>query len=200
MIKKGQSSVIGFLLITLIVLVVVSGTFFWAKELLEDSNQFSEISRVENRILDLDKAIREVANEQSQRTVNFNIDNGYLFIENNHTITFRFGENPPDQLYGENIIIFGNASVDGPCLNYSLTGKLGEDRSSCIIRNGRDISINYLRLNETSTDDCYGVQFKSGGTASATKGSHNVLITYSHTNTTTECNTSYIQVINVDIN
>lgn len=187
------------MIITLIIITVISGTFFWAKDLLDDSKQFNEISRIENRMIELDKAIREVANEQSQRSVKFEIDEGYLFIKDNHTITFQLGQNPPDALISPGVAILGNSSTDGPCFDYSVKGILGADRSSCIIEKGREVSINYIILNETVTDDCYAVQFESGGTSAATKGIHDILLTYSHTNTTTDCNTTYIQVIDVDI-
>jgi hypothetical protein len=198
--KKGQTNITGFLIITLIIIVVVSGTFFWAKEFLDDSNQINEISRIENRMIELDKAIREVANEQSQRSVNFDIDDGYLFIENNHTITFTFERNPPGSFISKGTAILGNASINGSCFNYTVLGTLGEERSSCLMKKGRDISVNYIMLNDTLTNKCYSVQFEPNGNAAAGKGSHKVLLTYSHTNTTTDCiNTSYIQVINVDI-
>ena len=197
--KKAQTNIIGFLMVTLIVLVVVSGTFFWAKNFLDEANHFNEISRIENRMIELDKAIREVVNEQSQRKVKFEIDEGYLFIDNNHTITFSFARNPPSSLDSSGVAILGNTSRSGPCFNYNITGELGTDRSSCIVKKGRDISINYITLNDTSSQNCYSVQFQSGGTAAAGSGIHDILLTYSHTNTTTECNSNYIQVINVDI-
>jgi hypothetical protein len=197
--KKGQSNVIGFLIIALIILVVVSGTFFWAKDLLDTSKQYNEAGRIENRMIEFDKAIREVANEQSQRTINFEIEEGYLFIDNNHTITFTFGQNLPRSLDSIGVAIFGNTSLTGPCFDYSIRGKLGDDRSSCIIKKGREISINYIELNDTITDDCYAVQFESGGNAATGPGDHTILLTYSHTNITSNCNTSYIRVINIDI-
>jgi hypothetical protein len=198
--KKGQTSIAGFLIITLIILVVVSGTFFWAKEFIDDSNHINDMSRMENRMIELDKAIREVANEQSQRSVDFEIKEGYLFIENNHTITFTFERNPPPAFISKGTASLGNASKDGPCFNYTILGNLGVDRSSCIVKKGRDISVNYIMLNDSTKDKCYSVQFESGGTAATGKGSHKVLLTYSHTNTTTDCvNTSYVQVIKVDM-
>ena len=197
--KTGQTNVVGFLIITLIILVVVSGTFFWAKGLLDETNQFNEISRMENRMIELDKAIREVVNEQSQRTVSLEIDEGYLFIEDNHTMTFTFSKSPPKSLDTGGVAVLGNASTDGPCFDYSVKGILGTDRSSCIVKKGNQLSINYIMMNETSTDDCYSVQFESGGTAAAGKGLHEILLTYSHTNTTSDCNTSYIRVVDIDI-
>ncbi|MBT3940434.1 hypothetical protein HOD83_02010 [Candidatus Woesearchaeota archaeon] len=196
--RKGQTNIIGFLLITLIVLVIVSSTFFWAKGFLDDSNHVNEISRVENRLIELDKAIRDVANEQSQRTVKFEVDEGYLFIDNNHTITFSFARNPP-KAFDNTVAILGNTSRTGPCFNYSVIGTLGTDRSSCIIRNGRELSVNYIMLNDTNTNNCYSVQFDAGDNAAAGKGMHDILITYAQTNTTTECNNSYIQVVKIDI-
>jgi hypothetical protein len=199
MTKKGQSNIIGFMIITLIILVVVSTTFFWANDLLGDSAHVNEMGRMENRMLELDKAIREVANEQSQRNIKFEIESGYFFIENNHTLTYSFNRNPPKSFDSSGVAILGNTSTVGPCFNYSIISTLGEDRSSCIIKKGRDIKINYIVLNETNTQDCYSVQFESGGTAAAGKGIHNILLTYSHTNITSDCNNSYIRVIKVDI-
>ena len=196
--KKGQSNIIGFMMIMLIVLVAVSGTFFWAKDLLEESKQVNDISRVENRMIALDNAIRDVANEQSQRSLNFKIDGGYLFIEDNHTITYTSNKVLPKELESSGVAIFGNTSSDSSCFDYSVVSELGSDRSSCIIKKGKDISINYIMLNDT-VDDCYSVQFIAGSSGAAGNGNHNILVSYSHTNTTTDCNTSYIQVITIDI-
>jgi len=197
--KTGQTNIVGFLIITLIILVVVSGTFFWAKEMLDDSKHVSEISQIENRMIELDKAIREVVNEQSQRSIKFDIENGYLFIADNHTITFSFARNPPESFDSAGVAILGNSSSAGVCFNNNVRGILGTERSSCIIRKGREISVNYIIMNETITDNCYSVQFEGSGTGAAGKGTHEILLTYSHTNTTTECNTSYIRVVDVDI-
>jgi hypothetical protein len=197
--KKGQSNIIGFMMVMLIVLVVVSGTFFWAKDLLEESKQVNDLSRVENRMIALDNAIREVANEQSQRSLNFKIDGGYLFIEDNHTITYTSNKVVPSEFDSSGVAIFGNTSAGSSCFDYSVRGELGEDRSSCIIKKGRDISVNYIMLNDTTNNDCYSVQFIAGSSGAAGNGEHNMLISYAYTNTTTECNTSYIQVIKIDI-
>jgi len=197
--KKGQSNVIGFMMIMLIVLVAVSGTFFWAKDMLEEAKQVNDISRVENRMIALDNAIKDVANEQSQRSINFKIDEGYLFIENNHTITYTSNKVLPKEIDSSGVAIFGNTSSNSPCFDYSVKGELGTDRSSCIIKKGRDISINYIMLNDTATNDCYSVQFIAGSSGAAGKGNHNILVSYAYTNTTTECNTSYVQVVKIDI-
>jgi hypothetical protein len=197
--KKGQSNVIGFMMIMLIVLVAVSGTFFWAKDLLEEAKQVNDISRVENRMIALDNAIKDVANEQSQRSLNFQIDEGYLFIENNHTMTYTSNKVLPNELNSGGIAIFGNTSSDSSCFDYAIRGELGIDRSSCIVKKGRDISIRYIMLNDTVNDDCYSVQFIAGSSGAAGKGNHNILVSYAYTNTTTECNTSYVQVVKIDI-
>ena len=58
---KGQSQVVGFTVITLIMLSITSIVFLWAQPLIERSVDFNNIDRMENQMIKLDNAIKEVA-------------------------------------------------------------------------------------------------------------------------------------------
>jgi len=54
---KGQAQIVGFTMLTLIMLSVTAIVFFWANPLIERSNNINEISRIEANMRMLDNAI-----------------------------------------------------------------------------------------------------------------------------------------------
>jgi len=199
--KKGQSDVVGFVIITLIILIVVSGTFFWARGMIETNNDFNDVTRMENRMREINKAIEEVANEQGQRSINLDLNEGWLFIEDNSTLTYSADLELPYAKHGSDSVLIGNGSSEGPCLSTSY-GILGTDNIGCLIENGEvNIKLKYIILNETSSNNCYNIVLESGGTAAARKGTHNLLIKYdrTETNSATGCTQLITKVINIDM-
>ena len=75
---RGQSQVVGFTLITLIMLALTAIVFIWANPLIQNSKDVNDLDRIENRLILLDNAIREVAIQKSQRTIDFEIKSGSL--------------------------------------------------------------------------------------------------------------------------
>ena len=55
---KGQSQVVGFTIITLIMLSITSIVFLWAQPLIERSSDFNDIDSMENQMIKLDNSIK----------------------------------------------------------------------------------------------------------------------------------------------
>ena len=85
---RGQSQVVGFTLITLIMLALTAIVFIWANPLIQNSKDVNDLDRIENRLILLDNAIKEVAIQKSQRTIDFEITSGSLMMENSSTLVY----------------------------------------------------------------------------------------------------------------
>jgi len=176
--KKGQSDIVGFLVVTLIILAVVSTTFFWARPMLEQNNNFNDVTRTENRMIALHNAIKDVANEHGQRRIPFTINNGWLTVESNQTIRYHAFIDLPEPKIGDTWrVMIGNVSSSGPCQS-SVLGDLGYDDVGCLRERGSiEMELNYIVLNDTSDGTCYGILLDPKNGAAA-KGENSVLIIY----------------------
>ncbi len=201
--RKAQAEVVGFVLLTLIVIAIVSISFFWAKPQIDKINNVAEVKRIENRMLALNNAIRDVANEKSQRTVPFDIKKGQLYLANDRTITYSAYMDLPDQLVSSERVLAGNKNESGPCMDSTLFGTLGTDEAGCLIEKGSiELELKYINLNDTANNECHGIFLTPGDNAMVGSGSHTVLLTFKETNTSAigSCTTSYRQIITVDMN
>ncbi len=203
--KRAQVNVVGFTLVTLIIIIVVSISFIWGRDLIEKSTNVNELSRVETRMVELHTAIKEVANERSQRSVSFEIKDGWLFTPNNNTIRFEsFAVLPTPQRFNKNRVVAGNYSENGACLNASTSlGRLGYDDPGCLIQKGGAIfELEYIVLNDTISNECFGILLEPKNNVAASKGSHRVLLTFNNTiNSASLANCSSISysVVNIEI-
>jgi type II secretory pathway pseudopilin PulG len=199
---KGQAQIVGFTLLTLIMLSITAIVFFWANPLIERSNNINEVSRMEANLRMLDNAIHEVAIQQTQRSINFDIDKGFLRVKNNATIEFTSVMDLPS-MSGERIVVKGyNKTSGGACLNSSRIGVVGIDSSSCITKQGAIIyQIYFPLLNDTVNNECVGIRLGFGDNTGAGKGKHSILLTYDYSNTTAEtsCPTINKPVVKIDI-
>jgi len=184
---KGQAQIVGFTLLTLIMLSVTAIVFFWANPLIERSNNINEVSRMEANMRMLDNAIHEVATQQTQRSLSFDIDKGYLIVRNSSTIEFTSTFDLPSAS-GEAIVVKGYNKTDGGnCLNKSRIGIVGTDTSSCITKQGAVIyKLYFPLLNDTANNECVAIRIGFGDNTATGKGRHSVLLTYDHLNTTAE--------------
>lgn len=196
---RAQSTIIGFLLITLIALVIVGATFFWGKPLIERSLDFDELSRLENRMLELHTAIKKVANEQSQATVPFTITKGTLALDpKDNEIIFEANLDVP--------IAVGRELLDGTVnttLNSSDIGKLGVDEPAILLERKKvELNLRYILLNDSITGDCYGIDLQPGTQSTAGVGSHKVLLKWTGENrssTFSGCRNVTLQIVTVNI-
>ncbi len=184
---KGQAQIVGFTMLTLIMLSVTAIVFFWANPLIERSNNINEISRIEANMRMLDNAIHEVATQQTQRSLNFDIEKGYLVLRNNSVTEFSSTVDLPGSS-GREIVIKGYNKTDGgSCLNKSKVGVVGTDTASCITQTGAIVyKLYFPLLNDTTNDECVGIKMSYGSNSAVGKGRHSILLTYDYLNTTAE--------------
>jgi len=202
--KKAQASIVGFSLITLILLTTVSFSFIWGRNLIEKSSNVNDLARVENQLVKLHTAIKEVANERTQRTVNFDIVDGWLLVPDNNSIRYEsFGDLPEAFRFNDVRLIVGNTSSFGPCLNSSVDiGRLGFDDPGCLKQTrGGIYELDYIILNDTIENECFGILLDISGNVGATKGEHKVLLTFNDTRevSTSVCPTVIFSTVKINI-
>lgn len=186
---RGQSQVVGFTLITLIMLALTAIVFIWANPLIQNSKDVNDLDRIENRLILLDNAIREVAIQKSQRTIDFEISSGSLMMENSSTLVYFTNVDLPFTS-GEKIVVRGSIPDDdntsaGHCLNESTNGTIGIDSSSCLLLQGSAIYELYYPVLNDSNNKCFAIRL-TGSDTGAGKGKHKIKLKYDHLNDSAE--------------
>jgi len=186
---RGQSQVVGFTLITLIMLALTAIVFIWANPLIQNSKDVNDLDRIENRLILLDNAIREVAIQKSQRTIDFEISSGSLMMENSSTLVYFTNIDLPFKS-GEKIVVRGSIPDDdntsaGHCLNESTNGTIGIDSSSCLLLQGSAIYELYYPVLNDSNSNCFAIRL-TGSDTGAGKGKHKIKLKYDHLNDSAE--------------
>jgi type II secretory pathway pseudopilin PulG len=182
---RGQSQVVGFTLITLIMLALTAIVFIWANPLIQNSKDINDLDRIENRLILLDNAIKEVAIQKSQRTIDFEIISGSLMMENSSTLVYFTNIDLPFAS-GKKIVVRGsNYTSGGLCLNESINGTIGTDSSSCLLLQGSAIYELYYPVLNDSDDNCFAIRL-TGDDTGAGKGKHKIKLKYDHLNTSVE--------------
>ena len=186
---RGQSQVVGFTLITLIMLALTAIVFIWANPLIQNSKDVNDLDRIENRLILLDNAIREVAIQKSQRTIDFEISSGSLMMENSSTLVYFTNIDLPFKS-GEKIVVRGSIPDDdntsaGHCLNESTNGTIGIDSSSCLLLQGSAIYELYYPVLNDSNNKCFAIRL-TGSDTGAGKGKHKIKLKYDHLNDSAE--------------
>ncbi len=191
--RKGQSTVIGFLAVTAIAIVIAGTTFFWAKPLLDKTIAQDEVLRIENRLLETHEMIKLVANSRSQASVNFDIGEGALFLDNiNNTIVFRMHTELPETY--KNVVLLGNSTYE--------VGTLGVDEPAYILEQGAYIAkLHYRVLKNDVTGNCIGILLESGTQAAAGKGEHSIFLKWLRDNSTvvSGCTSTTLQVVQFEV-
>lgn len=198
--RRGQAQIVGFTLVTLIMLSITAVVFIWANPLIQNSKDVNDLDRIENKMIQLDNAIREVATQKSQRTIDFEIKSGDLLLESSSKLVYYTNIDLPISS-GEQIVVRGNnKTADGPCLNTSINGSIGIDSSSCLLLQGSAIYELYYPVLSDSTG-CFAIRLKAGNNVGASKGKHKIRLTYDHLSTTNTngCTTSTKPTVEIDI-
>jgi uncharacterized protein (UPF0333 family) len=191
MVKKAQSSIIGFLLITAIALVIVGMTFFFAVPTIDKTRNQDEVVRIENRMIETHAAIKKVANEQTQMTVPFNIEKGILTLDNDNTLIYEANMRLPNTFNPH--LLIGNDTGE--------IGTLGLDEPGYLLEQGAvEMRLHYVLLMD-SAGNCYGVQLRALGQVAAGAGNHFVFFKWAGENTSvlSGCTTTTRQIVDVSI-
>ena len=186
---RGQSQVVGFTLITLIMLALTAMVFIWANPLIQNSKDVNDLARIENRLILLDNAIREVAIQKSQRTIDFEIKSGSLMMQNSTTLVYFTNIDLPFAS-GKKIVVRGSIPNDentseGHCLDENINGTIGTDSSSCLLLQGSAIYELYYPVLNDSDGNCFAIRV-AGDDKGAGKGKHKIKLKYDHLNNSAE--------------
>jgi len=185
---RGQAQIVGFTLVTLIMLSITAVVFIWANPLIQNSKDVNDLDRIENKMILLDNAIREVATQKSQKTIDFEIKSGDLLMESSSKLVYYTNIDLPISS-GEKIVVRGYNNYnnsEGPCLNATRNGSIGTDSSSCLLLQGSAIYELYYPVLNDSDSNCFAIRLKAGNNAGASKGKHKIKLRYDHLNTSVE--------------
>ncbi|MEM2874292.1 MAG: hypothetical protein QW063_02515 [Candidatus Nanoarchaeia archaeon] len=204
---KGQSTIVGFILVTAIAIVIISVSMFWAIPLLEKTQDQQRVQRIEMKFFELHEAIKRVASTQSSLAMDFNIDRGLLSLDaNNNTIIYSAQFDltnpvPRKALLGMTDIMKVKE------LNIMAPGILGTDEPAVLIEQGSlELLLHYRPLN-TTDGNCYRIKLIPGNMPGAGIGRHTIILTWKGENltatTTTfggvNCSTLLDQLVEFDV-
>ncbi len=196
---KAQSNLIGFLILIGIGLSIITTVFLWALPAMQSAQNQDEVFRLENRMIELNNAIKKAANEQGMLTVPFTIKKGMLYLGINNSIVYAANFRLP-QAYQERILLGNKTNVFTNGL-YE-TGILGRNEPAYLMEKGAiELTLRYLLMNDTSTGKCYQIKLTPGNQATAGRGDHTIFVKWVDENTTTVsgCNTTIQEIINIDM-
>ena len=194
--NKGQSTIIGFILITAIAIVIVAFALFFSTPLLERSADQLEVRRLEQKFIELHDTIKKVASDQGQLSTRFVIKKGFLSLDpedNDVVFESQLNLNAPIPCK----VIFGFL---GRCDKIQEVGESGIDESAILTEQSAvDFRLHYRILNNTA-GDCFRIKLVPGQQTAASSGRHTIFVKWLQENTTTNvtsvptftsgCNTS----------
>lgn len=192
---RAQSTVIGFLAITVIAVIIAGTTFYWAKPLFDKTLAQDEVLRVENRMLETHAAITRAANTQSQTTVGFDVNEGVLTLDANNSIIFKMQTELPNPY--RDVVMLGNYTNSTDDLR-----TLGVDEPAYILEQGSyQIKLHYQYLRDNSTNQCTGILLEPGGQTAVGPGRHSIFVKWVRQNATTVtgCGSTTLQVVQVEM-
>ncbi len=150
--KKGQSTSLGAILITGIILSLVLITYVWGQGLVETQQTVTTANYMETRMLDFRTSINEVAHEgiNSTRLVHFSISEGTLEIQNgsycsggspnNNALVYELGTSS-ELVESRNLI-----SIDPIESNMDCTASYSNSSSSVLLAKSDKAGNDYLNI------------------------------------------------------
>jgi hypothetical protein len=184
--KKAQSTIIGFVLIVAMAIIIISLTFFWARPLIERTQDQQEVMRLEQKMFELHNAIKKVASERGTISIPFDIKRGVIALNNiNNTINYQGQFNIQTPVSKK--LVFGNNSAPG---NFTtLTAEeivpLGVEEPAYMYEQGAvEFNLHYRVVKDANTNNCYRIKLAPGQQAAAGVGNHIIKLTWLTENTT----------------
>ncbi len=200
--KKAQSTIIGFILITAIAVAIISATMFWARPLIERAQDQQEVNRMEQKFLELHQAIKKVASEQGALSLPFDINRGVITLSNNNTINYQGQFNvvqptPKKLIFGNNTPTIGTVSPIA-----AEIVPLGTEEPAYLFEQGAvEFNLHYRIVNNSGA--CHQIKLVPGGQAGAGAGSHTIRLIWEGENISTTipsgCSTLTEQLVEFNV-
>lgn len=182
--KKGQSTPLGAILITGIILALVLVTYTWGRGMLESQQTRTSVNYMESKMLEFRKAINAVTHEgvNSTRLVHFSISEGKLSLKN--------GSYCSDGSSGKNALVYevstSSQLVDSSSLisidpietNTDCTASYSNTSSSVLLAKSESVGNDYkttyklwFRQVNDSSGDGYLIELLPGEVSAVSGGS-----------------------------
>lgn len=113
--SKGQVEVVSAVLLTGIMISLVAVAYFWGLPIIQKQKDISKLEKAENIIKDLNKAIKEVANEGGRRKIATHVP-GKLKFELGETdnITLTFKSQGSLMATNQTVYLVGDKGAEAP--------------------------------------------------------------------------------------
>jgi len=183
---RAQINIVGFLLVVTITLTISALVFLWAIPFVQQHHNYIIAENVKEQLIELDRAIIEVARERSATSYELYLPAGQIKFTN-RSIIYSANLNMPEK-YQKNIrYIVGNGSDVVP---------LGEHPSWIRQFGSVNYEVRYILVNESNT--CYGILLLPKGAAG--KGVHKIKLKWvSEITSNATCDIEKWQIIRVQV-
>lgn len=174
---KGQSQLIGVVLLTLILITMIGITYMWGMPLIEKQKDTVKVSNAERLIKELDKKIQNVVkNGGTQKIDNPNIGGTLKLIDTgiNDRIELRVQTTGTDIATGKDIYLRGNDEEE-----IYLGGEAGVIKvfSEDLGDNTYDVTMTLYYRNVTGSENIYLIDIFGLGRDSISGDGHSIIIT-----------------------
>ncbi len=177
--KKAVSEIIGVISVTLISVVIIGSTFFWAIQLIENNRKYSAIRDSENIMIEISKGVDKVIHEKNQYSVDIELkESQLLYVTNTSIILSNLDAFSTDSLSGNRYLIGDEDTCSAD--NISI-----DKNNICIVQKYLN-KLEFFYIDVFTDGKLYGVEFEVEGSGSATKGPHTVFIKYGGAEETSE--------------
>ena len=175
---RAQSTIIGFILITAMAVILVSLTLFWARPLIDRTQDQQEVLRLEQKMLELHDAIKTVASAQGSLSIPFDINRGFLsLIATNNTINY---QGQFDIQYPVSTkLVFGNNTIptNTTILSAAEIVPLGVEEPAYMYKQGAiEFNLHYRIVNNSGA--CHRIKLAPGDQSTAGIGRHVIKLTW----------------------
>lgn len=183
--RKAQTQIISAILITGIVLGVVSVSYLWGVPLIQKSQTNTQITIAENLMTNIQKAIDDVVQTGTQKSILVNLDGKLEVSEDQNSIFYTITTKGLGIMAGDWIPLndqnmFG---IQGTTENQSV-GVVGVNKAGVIIAKSivagdqyqTIFRLAYRELDDMETKEGHLVQIKEVGNNIATGGQKNLII------------------------
>ncbi len=174
--SKGQSQLIGVVLLTLIMITMIGITYMWGMPLIEKQKDTVKTSNAERLMKEINEKIQSVMkNGGTQRIENPNVPGTLSFVDNGTDDIFRINlqTTGTDIATGKKIYLIGNELEDVPLgSEFGAISVFSEDLGN----NNYDVTMELVYRNVTGSKNVYLLDLIGLGRESVTGEGHRIVI------------------------